>query len=70
MAKRDLLKLRITSVEQLEQPLPPGLRATVRVALRRDDDGSERNRVVKFDVTGQDAVEDEDFAPRQEGGGA
>lgn len=65
MAKRDLAKLAVTSITQLEQPLPPGIRCTVKVALRKDDDGSEYNRVRSFDVIGIDAdpTADADFAP-------
>ncbi len=63
MAKRDLGKLGITSLEQLERPLPPGIRAKCKVALRKDDDGTEYNRVRSFEVLGIDPVDDDDFAP-------
>lgn len=65
MSKRDLGKLGVTSIEQLEQPLPAGIRCTVKLALRRDDDGAEYNRVRGFDVLGIDAdpTADPDFAP-------
>lgn len=65
MAKRDLAKLGVTTLEQLEAPLPPGIRCTVRVALRTDDDGTQFNRVRSFDVTGidDDPTADPDFAP-------
>lgn len=65
MSKRDLGKLGVTSIEQLEQPLPAGIRCTVRLALRRNDDGTEYNRVRAFDVIGIDAdpTADPDFAP-------
>jgi hypothetical protein len=63
MAKRDLGKLGVASLEQLERPLPPGIRVKVRLALRRDDDGTERNRVKAFEVIGVDPLEDEAFAP-------
>lgn len=64
MTKRDLAKLGITSVEQLEQPIPPGIRCKVKLALRRDDDGMERNRVRSFEVIGvdTDSTADPDFA--------
>ncbi len=68
MAKRDLVKLGIDSPEKLEQPLPPGIRCKVRVALRKDDDGTERNRVVRFSVLGIDKPEVDPFAPQSEGG--
>jgi len=65
MSKRDLGKLGVTSIEQLEQPLPAGIRCTVKLALRRSDDGGEYNRVRSFDVIGIDAdpTADPDFAP-------
>jgi hypothetical protein len=64
MTKRDLAKFGITSPEQLEQPLPAGIRCAVKVALRRDDDGTERNRVVSIEVTGIDPPDP--FAPTDE----
>ena len=49
LAKRDLAVLGITHPGQLSQPLRPVL-VRLRVALRRDDDGSEFNRVVSFEA--------------------
>ncbi len=63
MAKRDLGKLGVTALEQLEKPLPPGIRCKVKLAVRRDDDGSEHNRVRHFDVIGIDSPEQDPFAP-------
>ena len=57
MAKRDLAKLGVTALEQLERPLPPGIRCKVKLALRRDDDGTEYNRVKTFEVVGIDPPE-------------
>ena len=48
--KRDMMKLGVTSLDQLERPLPPGIRCKLRVAVRRDDNGNECNRVKSFDV--------------------
>lgn len=61
--KRDLGKLGIMALEQLERPLPPGIRCQVRVVLRRDDDGAEHNRVKSFAVVGIDEPEQDAFAP-------
>jgi hypothetical protein len=61
MTKRDLTKLGVTAVEQLERPLPPGIRCRVRLSLQRDDDGSERNRVQSFEVVRIDPPDP--FAP-------
>ena len=66
MAKRDLGKLGVTSLGQLEQPLPQGLRCEVKLALRRDDDGNQYNRVRRFDVIGVDEPEQDPFAPDDE----
>jgi hypothetical protein len=40
---------------------------TVKLAVRRDDDGIERNRAVRFDVTGIEAAEPDPFAPSADG---
>ena len=63
MAKRDLLKLGVTALEQLERPLPPGIRCKVKLALRTDDAGVEFNRVRSFEVIGIDPPEVDPFAP-------
>jgi hypothetical protein len=68
LAKRDLGKLGVTSLEQLEKPLPEGILIEARVALRRGDDGTEFNRVSRFDVVGIEPAEPEPFAPRDEPG--
>ena len=57
MAMRDLAKIGITHSDQLYQPLPSGILATVKMAVRKDDDGTERNRVKDFQVTGIEAAE-------------
>jgi hypothetical protein len=66
MAKRDLGKLGITSLEQLEQPLPEGIIVKAKVALRKDDDGRENNRVTRLDVVAIESPEPEPFAPSDE----
>lgn len=63
MAKRDLGKLGITALEQLETPFPQGLVCEIKVALRKDDDGTEHNRVRRFDVIRIDKPEADPFAP-------
>lgn len=64
MTKRDLAKLGVTSLDMLERPLPAGFVCGVKVALRVDDDGVERNRVVSFNVVDvlADPTADADFA--------
>jgi hypothetical protein len=70
MAKRDLQKLGVTSLEQLEKPLPPGIRCRVKLALRKDDDGAEYNRVRMFEVIGIDKPDEDPFAPADTSGTA
>src|SRR5271165_347861 len=48
IAKGELAKRGITSPDQLEQPLPPGLTADVQVVQRTDDNGVVFNRVRSF----------------------
>jgi Protein of unknown function (DUF669) len=62
MAKADLAKLGITKLEQLEEPLPPGLLADVKVVVRTDDDGDTYNQVKNFQVV-KSEVPAADFAP-------
>lgn len=64
--KRDLAKLGIGSLDQLEsKTIPPDrIRCAVRVALRTEDDGTQRNRVRRFDVLRvDDAPPADPFAP-------
>ena len=64
MTKRDLAKLGVVSLDMLERPLPAGIVCDVRVVVRADDDGVERNRVVSFAVVEvlADPTADDDFA--------
>jgi hypothetical protein len=63
LTKRDLAKLDINDLAQLDDPLPQGYRCRLRVTLRRDDDGTERNRITRFDVLGIDPPTVDPFAP-------
>jgi hypothetical protein len=47
--KRDLAKIGVTELDQLDGPVPEGIIVAVRVVTRKDDDGSERNRVTRFE---------------------
>ncbi len=64
--KRDLSKLGIKDLRQLEQPLPAVFRCSVKLAIRRDDDGNETNRVRRFDVVEIVKPEPDAFAPDRE----
>jgi hypothetical protein len=61
IAKRDLAKIGIAELQQLERPLPARFRCQVKLALRKEDDGSERNRVIRFDCIGIEKADP--FAP-------
>jgi hypothetical protein len=63
MAKRDLLKLGVSSLEQLERPLPAGIVVAAKIALRKGDDGSEYNRIVRFDAVAFEPPAPDAFAP-------
>jgi hypothetical protein len=63
MTKRDLAKIGVTSLDQLERPLPQGIRCDVRLALRTSDTGAQFNHVVRFEVVGIDKIEADPFAP-------
>jgi hypothetical protein len=52
MTKRDLAKIGVTDLEQLEQPLPPGILIRGKLTIRRDDDGNERNHLALFACAG------------------
>lgn len=65
LAKRDLGKLGVTDLDQLDSPLPEGILCKVRVKKHQDDDKNEYNQVRSFEVTG---VEKEPFAPEPEKG--
>lgn len=61
--KRDLGKLGIKSLTDLEKPLPAVFRCNVKLAIRRDDDGNESNRVRRFDVVEYFKPQPDAFAP-------
>jgi hypothetical protein len=69
MAKRDLGRIGVTDLDQLDQPLPKGIRCKARVVLRRDDNGEETNRVRTFEVLGIDPPEADPYAPSDSGKG-
>jgi hypothetical protein len=54
MAKRDLAKIGVTSVDQLEQPLPVILKCELHLTIRKDDEGNTFNRIKSFSVLGID----------------
>ena len=68
MTKRDLAKIGVTSLDQLERPLPQGIVCAVKLVLRRDDDGAEFNRVKRFDVLRIESPTPDVFAPTNANG--
>jgi hypothetical protein len=71
LAKRDLVKIGVRELGQLERPLPAQFRCKVKLGRRRNDDGTEYNRVLSFECVGVEKVDP--FAPpteNTEGGGA
>jgi hypothetical protein len=63
MTKRDLAKIGMTNLDQLERPLPGGILVRGKLTLRRNDDGNETNRLAWFECAGVepgDAFEPQD----------
>lgn len=65
-SKRDLAKLGVSSLDQLEQPLPRWIICRCKLAVRTDDEGNERNRLKSFEVIRFDKEKDDPFAPAGE----
>ena len=68
MAKRDLAKLGVTSLDKLDLPLPRGIRCRCKLVLRRGDDGADFNKLRSFAVVGIDEPEADAFAPTPDEG--
>lgn len=61
--KRDLLKVGVTSADQLDRPLAARFRCKVWLTRHRSDGGAEFNRVKRFDVLEALAAEANPFPP-------
>ena len=71
MSKRDLAKLGVKHLDQLEQPLPQGILVKLKLSLRKDDDGNDYNCVRSFEVIGVepgDAFEPAEVKPAPDAG--
>lgn len=67
IAKRDLSKLGISDPrEQLSQPIPRWLRVAVWVGHQKDESGTERSSVTRFEVLEKFEPEADPFAPQDE----
>ncbi len=69
MTKRDLAKIGVINIDQLEKPLPQGIRCSVKLGLRTSDQGVDFNAVRSFEVVGIDKPEADTYTPK-EGGAA
>jgi Protein of unknown function (DUF669) len=69
MAKRDLGKIGVTDLEQLERPLPSGILIRAKIALRQNDDGTEHNRVIRFEFAGAEPGDAFEPLPENDGKG-
>lgn len=67
-SKAELMKLGITSSDQLNRPLPEGFVVKLTVVLHTGDDGRQRNRVTEFSVLRFDPPKPDPFAPRRDKG--
>src|SRR5262249_49552858 len=65
-AKRDLLKLGVKDMAELERPLPRGTRCRAQVVLRKEDSGYEYNLVKNFEVLGVEPPPPDPFAPKDD----
>jgi hypothetical protein len=63
---RDLNKIGITAIEQLEKPLPQSYVCEVTVVLRKDDYEIERNQVKGFKVLRVEELPVDPFAPKDD----
>ena len=61
--KRDLAKIGISKPAMMEQAIPKGIRCKCKLALRKDDQGNESNRLKTFEVIGIDKPTVDEFAP-------
>jgi hypothetical protein len=65
MTKRDLFKIGITELDQLEKPLPAGILIQGKLTVRADDVRNEHNKLTRFERVG---VEPGDaFEPKEDG---
>lgn len=69
-SKRDLGRLGVTSLKQLEQPLPAIYRCEVQLTIRRDDEGGESNQVRSFKVLEVIQPKPDPFAPEADESGS
>lgn len=63
MAKRDLRKIGVERLEQLEKSLDRVFECRVTLVLREGDDGTQYNRVRRFDVIGTREIEKDPYHP-------
>jgi hypothetical protein len=67
MAKRDLARIGITDPEQMERPIPRGIRCRLTVVQRKSEEGVPYNEVRRFEFVCIDAPPPNPFPPTAEG---
>jgi len=67
MARGELAQLGVEHLDDLERPLPHGIVVAARVVVHRGDDGTERNKVNRFEVIAIEPPKPDPFAPRTGG---
>ena len=67
--KRDLRKLAVHSLDELEKPLPKHHICSISVVLRKSDNGNEYNAIKSFEVIRFEPEEDDPFAPQTQPAG-
>jgi len=70
ITKRELAKIGVQQLEQLDSPLPQGIRAAVRVVVNTSDSGTRMNVVKGFNVTGIERPTGDAFEPSADAGAA
>jgi hypothetical protein len=63
---RELAKIGVTELTQLDSPPPDGIIVVAKVRLRRTEEETEYNSVVRFDVVAIEPQAPEPFAPIEE----
>lgn len=63
--KRDLAKLGITDLEQLDGPVPQGIIIRAKVSVRRNDKDEEVNVIRSFQLEGIEEQKPDAFAPKE-----
>lgn len=69
-AKRELGKIGVTRLEQLDSPPPKGIRCSVAVSKQTEDGGRHKSKVTAFEFLGIDAADEDGKEAEGDEGGA